>query len=88
MGKWEARMIKIFTFPFNVGDILVIKDIQGFRLAPKGRNQLTIRYFRDDGWVGITYADGTDDYLTYSLLEGHWGYSTGQDTKLWQAMHG
>jgi len=77
----------MMNFKFKELDTLVILDRYLRETAPVGRNRLQIKAIRRDGWVDIKYEDGTRDSLTYGLLETHWGYSPGQNTKLWKLLN-
>jgi hypothetical protein len=74
--------------PFKVGDTLIILNKKLREEAPEGRDTITIKSFNSNGWVAIQYQDGTNDYLTYSLLEDHWGPSKAYGSPLWEAMNG
>lgn len=72
---------------FTEGDSLVILDPFLRKTAPPGRNRLKVRSIQMDGWVHVTYEDGTYDYLMLSQLVNHWGISPGARTKLWKVLN-
>ena len=72
---------------FKVGDTLIILNKKLREEAPEGRDKITIKSFNSNGWVAIQYMDGTGDYLTYSLLEQHWGLSKAYGSPLWKALN-
>lgn len=72
---------------FKRGDQLVILDAYARKTAPKGRNRLKINHIGTDGWVSVTYEDGTDDILMTSQIQKHWGYSAGMRTELWKVLN-
>lgn len=83
-SKPKAR----FSYKPKVGMKLHIADKTLKDQAPEGRDSLTITTIRTDGWIGITYNDGQDDYLTYTLLMQHWSPSKAYGTPLWDVLNG
>lgn len=72
---------------FKNGDWLVILDPTLRKQAPKDRNRLIVNSIRADGWVDITYQDGTHDYMMFTQLQQHWGLSAGQRSLLWKVLN-